>query len=67
MEKKTFEDWKAEFEKILMDKYGITINDCTDEEQLKTEFKDGSSPQEFVDWIGEKYDLQTIKEMGGGW
>lgn len=55
--KKTFEEWKQEFETLLFKKFLITVDDCTNEEQLRREYNDGSSVEEFVNWIGEKYEL----------
>lgn len=61
MEKtQTYEEFKKEFEDTLMERHGITINDCTDEEQLKREYEDGSSPSDFVEWIADKHDLDRI-------
>ena len=61
MEKtQTYEEFKKEFEDTLMERHGITINDCTDEEQLKREYEDGSSAVDFVEWIADKHDLDRI-------
>lgn len=57
---KTYADFKKQFEEILMERHGITINDCTDEEQLQREFNDGSSPEEFIEWIADKHGLDRI-------
>jgi DNA polymerase-3 subunit alpha len=43
-----------------MAKFGITINDCTDDQQIEREFKDFSTVDSFVDWLGDKYDLTPI-------
>ena len=43
-------------EKYLMEVYCIAINDITDNEQLEA-FKDGEDPEEFVEWLADKYDL----------
>lgn len=58
--KKTYEEFKAEVENLLSTRHGITIGDCTDEEMIKREHEDGSSPSDFVEWIAEKYDLDRI-------
>ena len=54
---KQFNKWHEKVEELLMRDYRITVGDCTDDEQLAIEFKQNSTPQEFVDFIGEKYDL----------
>lgn len=60
-EQEKFQRFKTQFENKLFDKFGITIGDCTDEAQLMVEFKTGSTANDFVDWIGEKYDLSSKK------
>ena len=57
---KTLAEWTKEVETLLMKDYGITTGDCTDENQLAVEFKDGTSPQEFVDFIADKRDLNKL-------
>lgn len=57
---KTFEEFQKEFEDLLFKKFGITIGDCTDEDALRQEFKDGASPQSFVDFLGDKHDLNPL-------
>ncbi len=47
-------------EDILFNDYLVTINDCTDIDEIKVAFKDGESPQEFVDHIGMKYNLDKV-------
>lgn len=58
--KQLFEQFKQEFVDKLFKKYGIGINDCTDEDQLKTEFEDGFTPDEFIEFIADKYNLEPI-------
>ncbi len=57
---KTLAQWTKEVEDLLMKDYGITTGDCTDDEQLEVEFKDGTTPQDFVDFIGDKRDLNKL-------
>ncbi|HUU86316.1 MAG TPA: hypothetical protein VMX17_01015 [Candidatus Glassbacteria bacterium] len=57
---KTLAQWTKEVEDLLMKDYGITTGDCTDDTQLAVEFKDGTSPQEFVDFIGDKMHLDKL-------
>jgi hypothetical protein len=54
-------EFKKAVEDYLMDKYYITINDITDEKQIEQAFNDGETPQEFVEWLAEKYDLIDFK------
>lgn len=51
-----FAEFKKEFEDKLFAKYGVTINDCTDDEALMTEFSDGATAEEFIEFIADKYD-----------
>lgn len=59
-ENKKFESFKAEFESLLKKKYGIDINDCTDERLLRQEFDTGSKPNEYVEFVAEKYNLDPL-------
>jgi hypothetical protein len=52
--------FKKEFEDLLMKRHGITIGDCTDEEQIEVEFRTGSTVVDFVEHIATKYDLDRI-------
>jgi hypothetical protein len=58
--KQTYQEFKAEVEALFMKRHGITIGDCTDEEMIQREHKDGSSAVDFVEWIATKYDLDRI-------
>lgn len=55
--------FKQEFEDLLMKRHGITIGDCTDEEQIETEFRTGTTVVDFVEWIAKKYDLDRIDQF----
>lgn len=57
----TLEQFKEAVGNALMAKFGITINDCTDDQQIEREFKDFSTVDSFVDWLGDKYDLTPIR------
>ena len=59
----TFELFKEKVEKLLSKRHGITIGDCTDDDQLKIEFEDGSTPEDFVEYIASKYGLERIDEI----
>ena len=51
-----FEDWKKELEKCLLERYCLPITEI-DEDSLSTAYEEGETPQEFVEWYGNKYDL----------
>ena len=51
------EQFKKSVEDYLMDKYLITVNDITSDEQIEQAFKDGESVDEFCDYLADKYDL----------
>lgn len=55
-----FAEFKKEFEDKLFAKYGVTINDCTDDQALMTEFSDGATVEEFIEFIADKYDYTPI-------
>lgn len=59
----TLEKFTEEFENLLMKKFGITKGDCIDDEQIAVEHRDGTSPQDLVDWIGEKHHLTPMDEL----
>jgi hypothetical protein len=58
----------AEWKRILKDDYLIEPNDTqwTTPEELEKALR-GNTVLEFVKWWAEKYDMQTAKEMRGGW
>lgn len=62
MAKKTFDQFKKDVENLLMKRHGITVNDCTDDTQLQAEFNDDAKPEEFVEFIADKYDLNRIDQ-----
>lgn len=54
----TFEDWIERANKLLVDLCGITFSDVgAEESDLRRHWSDGDSPEEFVSWYAEKYDL----------
>ena len=60
-----FENW-LECVKDGLEEYGITVEDCTDDTQLIDAFSNGDRPEEFVEYIAEKYDLEVV-EGAGDW
>jgi hypothetical protein len=49
-------------DELLMNEYGVTIDDCTNKMEIEQEFNDGTEADHFVRYIGSKYDLTPIKE-----
>jgi len=49
-----------EVEDLLMTQYLIGIGDCTNEDTIEASRVAGETPQEFVDGIGSKYNLDRI-------
>lgn len=54
--KKTFIDWKKEFDTYAMDNYAMPISEFN-EDELRVAFNDGETPKEYMDWYADKYDL----------
>lgn len=55
-----FNEFKTELGATLMKKFGVGIGNCTDDEQIRIELKDGATVEDFSDFLGEKYDLDRI-------
>ena len=58
---KTFENWKEEFSTYAMAKYLMPLSEF-DEDALKVAYDDGETPQEYMDWYADKYDLLNLDE-----
>lgn len=52
----TYAEYRSEVDRLLKEIYIIGIDEIG-EDIAKKCFYSGDSPQEFVDWIGLKYDL----------
>jgi hypothetical protein len=54
-----FSDWLRRTNEIMVKNYSVTLADlgAHDDERLRTAWKEGDTPLEFVAWFGEKYDL----------
>lgn len=48
-----------EFEKLLVTRFGITLNDVSEEVVLGCN-DDGWTPEETVEWLERKYDLDDL-------
>lgn len=51
------EEFIKQVEKLLLERYLIGIVDCTNEDTILACHKAGETPEEVVDWIGSKYNL----------
>ena len=50
--------WKRRVNALMKRDYAIDTDDAgIDDEELARHFADGSSPEDFVSWFAEKYDL----------
>jgi len=58
-----FIDYMNACDDLLDLTYGIGSSDCTDGDMLATAQEDGDTPQQFVDYIGEKYGLTKAKDF----
>ena len=58
----TRDEWIEATNHELNRVYGITLDDCADDNRIDQHYLD-TTPGEFVDWIGDKYGLVPI----GGW
>lgn len=59
-ENKKFDKFKQDFELELLYRFGLKIEDITDEDQLRQEFESGGKFNDFVEYLGEKHDLDPI-------
>lgn len=57
---KEMEQFKKEVEQELKNRFGINIDDATDDKNLQNCYFAQWTPKQVVDWIGNKYDLEEI-------
>ena len=66
-----FEKWLAEVDRVFLERFGIDhIMGGFSEAEMKRDYKDGEGPVEWVERMGEKYDLDecgAIGSSGLGW
>ncbi len=55
-----FETYYEAVQEMLQNDYIITVDDITDEDQIRQAFDNGESYKEFVEWLASKYDLIDI-------
>jgi hypothetical protein len=58
---KSYRDWHDSVDQRLLQIYCITIEDAgTDEEYLMNHWQSNETPFDFVEWFGNKYDLDSV-------
>jgi hypothetical protein len=59
---KSYDDWRVAVDRRLCEIYCITIEDAGfDEEYLSAHWRSSETPSDFVEWFGNKYDLDPIR------
>ena len=59
---KSYDDWRITVDQRLYEIYCITIEDAGfDEEYLSAQWRASETPSDFVEWFGNKYDLDRIQ------
>lgn len=62
-----FDEWKRQVDEWYRKIYGITLADAGDsDEDLRRHFPD-MEPKEYVQWIGDKRDLDPVGKWSGGY
>jgi hypothetical protein len=60
--------YRAAVSEAMQRTFGISWHEASgDQEPLDRAQAGGQSPQEFVDWWGEKYDLEPVAGPFTGW
>ncbi len=60
----SYRDWRDAVDQRLHEIYCITIEDAGfDEEYLVGHWQSNEAPFEFVEWFGNKYDLDPISSL----
>ena len=58
----TSKAWKMKVKRLIKERTGCTWEDlCGDEEILDKSYQDDDTPEEFVEWYCEKYDLDDVR------
>jgi hypothetical protein len=61
----SFAKWRGAVNRRLKDVYGTTIDDAgIDDDRLSSHWQMKQSPYEFVEWFGNKYDLDPKSVFG---
>jgi hypothetical protein len=60
----SYRDWRDAVDRRLLQIYCITIEDVGfDEEYLTNHWQSNEAPFDFVEWLGNKYDLDAIPSL----
>ena len=61
---KSYRDWRDAVDRRLLQIYCITIEDAgIDDGYLASHWQSNEAPFEFVEWYGNKYDLDPITSL----
>jgi hypothetical protein len=62
-------EWRTTTDAVMSRIYGINTDDAgLDDEWLRSHWNAGETPDEFVRWFAQKYDLISKRSMGiDGW
>jgi len=52
-----FDQWMARLTMLAKKWYGITPGDFEGPRSFEDIWRDGETPEEYLEWLGEKYDL----------
>ena len=55
--------WKTDLELVLQKRFGIGINDCLDEIELVSSFRNGESPEEVADDLERNRGLTDLNDL----
>ena len=58
-----YRKWLRTLETILLQRYGISVDDAFDENQLREQFNSGESPVDIAENIGLKRGLSNINSQ----
>ena len=56
----SYSSWERQTLRLFKKTYGLDKNDVFDRSRFKDAFEGGDSPKEYVEWHGNKYDLDEI-------
>ncbi|MEF1300447.1 hypothetical protein QTO17_00765 [Vibrio owensii] len=58
----TFGIFTNEVARLLGERFGLNLNDI-DTDSLQTSFNEGESVDDFVSWVGNKFDLTEYDDL----
>jgi hypothetical protein len=63
--KLSFRKWRKATDVVMSDIYGIDTADAgLGDEQLESHWRSGETPESFIEWFGQKYDLTSKRDAG---